>query len=303
MTVNNRFSLCEQKNTIRDESGYTLELDEISFNQIDLKWGNYINPHEKMLTFDPPKPAIVSHFRMADGAHKKEQGISEKEFVIYRVTEDKYDLCIDPTYDKTRSFFELMISDHFFNNLFTEESAFLTRFQQHQAVDVPCFDFTAQMSANMYAIINDMQSTPYSGYLKGLYLEAKSIELFLLQVGQLDRKSLTGQSALKAKDVEALHAVKHEIESNYQQSMSISGLAKKAGINQMKLKNGFKELFNTTVFGYLRDLRMQEAKRLLLDEKMLVNEVSDRIGYQYPHHFSAAFKKKFGLTPKTLRNL
>jgi AraC-like DNA-binding protein len=88
---------------------------------------------------------------------------------------------------------------------------------------------------------------------------------------------------------------------NFDQPASIAALSRKAGINSMKLKTGFKQLFNTTVFGYLHTIRMQEAKRLLTEENMQVNEVADRIGYKYPHHFTAAFKRKFNITPSQLR--
>lgn len=101
--------------------------------------------------------------------------------------------------------------------------------------------------------------------------------------------------------MECLHWIRDYIDLHYDEPCPIIDLARKAGINQMKLKNGFKELFNTTVFGYLSDVRMQEAKRLLLDEKMYVGEVADRVGYKYPHHFTAAFRKRFGVLPREVR--
>jgi AraC-like DNA-binding protein len=146
-----------------------------------------------------------------------------------------------------------------------------------------------------------MKNAPYSGHLKGLYLEAKAIELFLLQVKQLDQQTGPKLSKLKPTDIERLYAVKEHINKYYDQSCSIIGLAQLAGINQMKLKDGFKELFGTTVFGYINDVRMNEAKRLLLDEKLYVNEVADRVGYKHPQHFTIAFKKKFGIAPKELK--
>jgi len=305
MGSNDQSLLCERKNTIQDESGYVMKLDEITFNQVDLKWGSYINPNEKMLSFHPAKPAIVSHFRMLDSPgsfDKRYYNIPEKQFVVYREAAESYDLYVAPTKNKARSFFELAISDHFFSNLFTEESDFMMCFRNYSSVNTPSFDFTAQMTPAMYGVINDMHNSPYSGYLKGVYLEAKAIELFLMQVNQLDQKNLVKQSKLKSGDVECLYEVKNYITSHFNQPFSIIDLAKKAGINQTKLKIGFKELFNTTVFGYLNDVRMQEAKRLLLDKKMYVNEVADRIGYKHPQHFTAAFRKKFGIVPKDLKN-
>jgi AraC family transcriptional activator of pyochelin receptor len=43
------------------------------------------------------------------------------------------------------------------------------------------------------------------------------------------------------------------------------------------------------------------ARMLLLEEKMLVSEVAGTIGYKNANHFSTAFKRKFGITPKALR--
>lgn len=73
------------------------------------------------------------------------------------------------------------------------------------------------------------------------------------------------------------------------------------GINQTKLKSGFKQLFGTTVFGYLTDIRMEKARLLILSEKKNVGEVADLVGYQHPHHFAAAFKRKFGYSPGKLK--
>jgi hypothetical protein len=229
--------LCEQKNTHRDESGYQLQLDEIAFNQIDLKWGSYVAPHEKILSFHPDKPSIVSHFRILDaarsagkqgtaggseaksglGAQSGTQSIPEKQFVVYRELAEPYDLYVSPTNDKTCSFFEMIMSDHFFDSLFTEESKFLVRFHNCVSTDVPSFDFTAPMTPAMYAIIQEMRNAPYSGYLKGIYLEAKAVELFLTQVKQLDCKDPGNPSKLRPKDIESLHAIRDYIDLHYDQ--------------------------------------------------------------------------------------
>ena len=278
-------------------------MEEIGFNQIDLKWGSYNTPQEKRLTFQPDKPAIVSHFRLSDPsrtAEGKERHISEKQFVVYRAPAVSYDLYVPPTTEKDCSFFELMLSDPFFDHLYTEESEFLLRFRHVASGNTPSLEFTAPMTPAMYGLIHDMHHSPYSGYFKGIYLEAKAIELFLLQVKQLEREDRTAGSKLKPGDIERLYAIRDFITEHFDQHVTITDLARKAGINQMKLKNGFKELFGMTVFGFLSDIRMGKAKQLLVEEKLLVGEVSDRIGYKHAHHFTAAFKKKFGVLPRHL---
>jgi AraC-like DNA-binding protein len=73
------------------------------------------------------------------------------------------------------------------------------------------------------------------------------------------------------------------------------------GLNDFKLKKGFKELFGTTVFSYLNELKMDYAKRLILDEKKTIYEVAMTLGYSEPHHFYAAFKRRFGYSPGELK--
>ena len=291
----------EKQLHIQDPSGFRIKLEEISFNGLDLRWGSYVNHEPRVLSFIPDKKAIVSHFRIQDAGAANTHAIREKQFVVYRESPESHELYIPPTNHKTRSFFELIVTDDFFDHIFTEESRFMERFRQYHTFNTPSQEFTAQMLPVMHHIINDMQHAPYSGALKATYLETKATELFLMQVLQLDRH-FPAAARLSAADMERLHDIKHYIDAHYEQPLSIMALARTAGINQMKLKNGFKALFNNTVFGYISGLRMQEAKRLLLEGKMHVNEVADRMGYKYPHHFTAAFRKKFGLLPKDLKN-
>lgn len=291
----------EKKVRINDGAGFHIQLEELSIKEVDLRWGNYSNPSQKVMSFLPAKKMIVSHFRIQDDSITTALTIPEKRFVVYRESPEPYEMIVAPTRLKNRAFFELMMSEHFYQHFFTEDSPFLRSFQRDETINTPSPAYTAQMMPAMQHIINDMQQSPYNGHLKAVYLEAKAIELFLLQVKQLDDQHLPKKTKLPAKDVESLHAIKEFMEQHYEQPLSITALARQAGINQMKLKNGFKELFNTTVFGYLSDIRMQEAKRLLQDEKMYVGEVADKIGYKHPHHFTAAFRKKFGMMPKDIR--
>ena len=65
-----------------------------------------------------------------------------------------------------------------------------------------------------------------------------------------------------------------------------------------KLKEGFKQLYGDTVYAYLLDHKMEEARRMLEERQYNVNEVGLKLGYSTASHFIAAFKKKFGTTPK-----
>ena len=79
---------------------------------------------------------------------------------------------------------------------------------------------------------------------------------------------------------------------------SLIQLASEIGLSLKKLKEGFKQLYGETVYAYLLDHKMEEGRRMLDSQKFNVNEVGTNLGYSTASHFIAAFKKKYGTTPK-----
>jgi AraC-like DNA-binding protein len=125
--------------------------------------------------------------------------------------------------------------------------------------------------------------------------------LYLLQINSLTADERQFATTLKKTDIEKIYEAREFIDGHYGEDCSILYLASVIGLNQQKLKTGFREVLGTTVFGYLSEVRMQKAKRMLLDEKKYVGEVASEVGYKNPHHFTAAFKKRFGFLPSELR--
>lgn len=89
--------------------------------------------------------------------------------------------------------------------------------------------------------------------------------------------------------------------NNLNNACSLIELAHHVGTNEFTLKKGFKELFGTTVFGFWTDAKMNQAKLMITEQDMSISEVSDSIGYKNPRHFSAAFKRKFGVIPSQFK--
>ncbi|GGF95262.1 helix-turn-helix transcriptional regulator [Paenibacillus aceti] len=77
-------------------------------------------------------------------------------------------------------------------------------------------------------------------------------------------------------------------------------LSRMIGLNDYKLKVGFKEMYGTTVFGYLREKRLEKALQLLQQGNMNVYETSLAVGYSNPSHFAQAFRGKYGVLPGSL---
>ena len=79
---------------------------------------------------------------------------------------------------------------------------------------------------------------------------------------------------------------------------SLKALSKMVGTNEFKLKVGFKSVYSNTVYGYLAEYRMEHARKLLTVNNARIKEVAAQVGYSNPSHFIAAYKRRYGITPK-----
>lgn len=77
-------------------------------------------------------------------------------------------------------------------------------------------------------------------------------------------------------------------------------LARDADLSMLKLKRGFRQLFNNSVYGLFQQERMHEARRRL-DMDTPVLTVAADLGYTNASHFTAAFKKQFGVNPSAIK--
>jgi AraC-like DNA-binding protein len=71
-------------------------------------------------------------------------------------------------------------------------------------------------------------------------------------------------------------------------------------VSESSLNHRFKEETGISPIARLIEIRLEFAKSLLLKGEKLVN-IADMTGFYDEYHLSKAFKKKFGISPKTFR--
>ena len=131
------------------------------------------------------------------------------------------------------------------------------------------------------------------------YTDLKVQELLLLQLQQYEQQqSQPHQYCKTPTDIQKMYEVRDLLTAQLNTTPTITELARAVGTNEKKLCYGFKEVFGTTVFGYLYDYKMELAQQLLLHSDKNISEIAFACGYEYVSHFSTAFKKKFGRSPK-----
>ncbi len=148
----------------------------------------------------------------------------------------------------------------------------------------------------MLGIIREIQACTLKGGFKKMYLEAKVLELLSLQLEQSFRP-VTECPSLRKPDRDRIRQVREYLDEHFLSPASLPEIARMFGLNDFKLKKGFREQYHTTVFGYAHERRMGLARKLLNEGILNVSQVADAVGYENPNHFSAAFKKRFGYSP------
>jgi AraC family transcriptional regulator, transcriptional activator of the genes for pyochelin and ferripyochelin receptors len=157
----------------------------------------------------------------------------------------------------------------------------------------------ASMTPEMWLPLQQILHCPFDGCTKKIYLEGKCLELIALKLNQLARGELSTNllRKLKAEDIERIYWARDILIQDLNHPPSLLQLARKIGFNDRKLSQGFHQVFNTTVFGYLHNYRMMQAKQLLEARRLNINEIARAVGYKSRSAFSTAFKKQFGVSP------
>jgi AraC-like DNA-binding protein len=164
----------------------------------------------------------------------------------------------------------------------------------------PCPLVSQAMTPALFRLLDEISSSDAKGASRLLWHEAKSLELIALMTDELAETARASAPSLSAHDIDRLERVRVCLLEHLEEPPTLAELARTAGFNENKLKGGFRTLFGAPVFAYLRQLRMEEARRLLLKRHLNVTEVAQRVGYANPSKFAAAFRREFGMSPSAL---
>ena len=132
-----------------------------------------------------------------------------------------------------------------------------------------------------------------------LYEKAKFLEIFsLIMEAAFGQPNEVCPVALSPSIEEKLQQVRRHIVEHPEETPDPDRLALTYELPRNTLREGYRYKFGKTIHQFHADHRLEYAMQMLSTGEMLVKEVAFKIGYQNPSHFIAAFKKKYGYTPK-----
>lgn len=161
--------------------------------------------------------------------------------------------------------------------------------------------FEKAMSLPLVSSAHQVLACSRRGPARRLFMESKGLEILACQIEEFSQDASDKKIHLNREDIERLHYARTILEKEFADPPALMVLSRRAGINDFKLKRGFREVFGTTVFGFVRQLRMEKARLLLDTSDMTVAEIALAVGYNSLGHFAGAFKKSFGIVPREYR--
>jgi AraC-like DNA-binding protein len=195
----------------------------------------------------------------------------------------------------------ILISVEYFHSLFSSEGNYLINFSGFNT-ERPIIE-PKEISPSIKLILNQLTAKNIHDKLQPIYIKGKVYEL--LSYYYNTEENLNPESCPYISTEETINKIKEAkqiIMDNMNNPPSLNELAKQVGLNIKRLKTDFKELYGMPVFTFLLNYKMELAKSLLLENNYNVNEIALQLGYSSSSHFIAAFKRKFGITPKKFAN-
>ncbi|WP_378185941.1 helix-turn-helix transcriptional regulator [Aquimarina sp. W85] len=157
----------------------------------------------------------------------------------------------------------------------------------------------SKLNPSMSVVLNQIMNFSLHSSIKNLYLKGKVYELLGLYFNRPEDADIE-QCPFLVDEVNVLkiRRAKDIIIARMSEPPTLQELSNEIGLPLKKLKEGFKQIYGEPVYSFLFDYKMEVARQLLATGGHNVNEVGLKVGYSTASHFIAAFKKKFGTTPK-----
>jgi AraC family transcriptional regulator, transcriptional activator of the genes for pyochelin and ferripyochelin receptors len=163
--------------------------------------------------------------------------------------------------------------------------------------DIAC---PASCPRRIQSLAWQMIGCPLRGASRRLYLSGKALELLAFALDDMGENCescpLVRDIALSPGDIERLHAARTILVSELADPPTLQQLASRVGINVNKLKSGFNQLFESSVYAFVKGKRLDEARLLLESGEASVTEVARQLGY-HAASFATAFRQRFGISP------
>jgi len=154
------------------------------------------------------------------------------------------------------------------------------------------------MTDDILCTVNDIVKREEPRTLNDYHYKLKAMELLFYLFQSLSKREKSVHQKLSEIDIKSIYKVRDKIISSLNKPSTVFELKQIAGMNELKMRKLFTQVFGMGIYDYYQHFRMKEASRLLREEKLSVSEVGYQMGFENLSHFTRVFEKHIGRKPK-----
>jgi AraC-like DNA-binding protein len=159
---------------------------------------------------------------------------------------------------------------------------------------------THQIPQHLSAPLQDAMSDQFAGPARRLYAQAKALEYL---GGLVDYFHVDNKKASSRRHTKKILELKEYLLLLEGRLPTLNQLATEFGLSAKQLNIEFKAEFGQAIFEYVAANRLEQARLAMLESRLPMKVIAERLGYSHVNHFITAFKRKFGYPPGSLRRI
>ena len=157
------------------------------------------------------------------------------------------------------------------------------------------------VSPRSSALARELFAPSLDGDVGRLLAESCALELLARSLANVDRNGHDRTPFLSRQERARITTVQELLIAQPDRAYRLCDLAREAGVGVTTLKTKFPLVTGKPVFEFLRDVRLQRAHAGLENEGWTVAQAAHFVGYTHQSNFSTAFRRKFGISPSSIR--
>lgn len=161
--------------------------------------------------------------------------------------------------------------------------------------------YILRKNASIEHIFSELYNVPSA--IRMDYFKIKVMELLIFLQALERSKNEDERPYFYSDQIEKIKAVHKLLTENPAKNYTTKALANQFDMSVNALKSGFKGVYGSPIYTYIRTYKMNLAASMLVtDRNKKIIEIASGVGYDNPSKFAAAFKDVFDMTPAKYRN-
>ncbi|AIQ24193.1 response regulator [Paenibacillus sp. NPDC058367] len=143
--------------------------------------------------------------------------------------------------------------------------------------------------------------TPFQMIHSGLSYDINTVPQIVTSLREAVNSQALDLTPAKGSGEKAIDIALQYVKEHYYEDLTLEKIASVVFLNPVYFSQLFKQKTGQGYKEYVTSLRLEQAKLLLVNSKLKVAEIAERIGYQDMRHFTQMFRKRFLVTPTEYR--